>query len=655
MKTGVYFCNCGTNISDKVDWERVKKDIMSEFPGGEIRFRTVDFICSEDSKEALEKELQENRVDRVVIAACSPRDHESTFMRVLSKAGMNPYLMQMVNVREQLAWVTEDKAKATGKAARYIKAAIKRVSLHNPLEQKEIDVCPDVLVIGAGPAGLKAALSIAESGRKVVVVEKTPVIGGMPVRYEELFPNMECGPCMLEPVLGDILHGDHAENIELLTLAEVVDVVGSYGNFTVKIRQQPRYVDLQKCIGCAECIGPCPVSAGNSFNCGLSERKAISFPFAGALPNAPYIDGKVCLRNKEEDCHLCRDACPVDNVIIYDDMEKIIERNAGAIVVAVGSDTYDCKKIPNLGYGKYPDIYTSPEFERVLASNGPTEGEIRTSLGDSPGSVAIVHCVGSLDADHKEYCSGICCESAFKFNHLIEKKIPGTKIYHFYKELSMPGKEEAALYRHAKSNPDATFIRYNDISDLNVDAQNGRKSFRFKDSAGREGNVSADMIILCPAVVPADDSGKLGAILDTTRDKFGFFEELHGRMDSARSRIKGVYLAGTCQSPMDIQKSINQGMAVAGYILSGLVVGRKLEINPVTAVIDAGRCSGCRVCAAICPYKAISFDAEKGVYEVNDVLCQGCGTCVAACPAAAATCRHFTTEEIIAEIEGVLR
>lgn len=652
MRIGVYFCNCGSNVSDKIDAEQVQARVQ-QLPG-DVVFKTVDFMCSEDGKAFLEKDLKDNTVERVVISACSPREHENTFMKVLSQAGINPYLMQMVNAREQIAWVTEDKAKATEKAARSISAAMKRVALHDPLEKREIDICPDVLVIGAGPAGLKAALSIAESGRKVVVVEKTPVLGGMPVRFEELFPTMECGPCMLEPLLGDILHGEHAENIEVLTIAEVEEVVGSYGNFTVKIKQHPRYVDIRKCIGCQECFEPCPVAAKNSFNCGLNEKKAIALPFNGALPNAPYIDTQHCLRFKGEDCHRCKDSCPMEDAILFDDTEKVIERTVGAIVVAIGADVYDCKKIPNLGYGKISDVYTGFEFERIAASNGPTDGEIRTAEGEQPKAVAVVHCVGSLDKSHKEYCSGICCQYAFKFNHLMEKKLPGTKLYHFYKELAVPGKEEATLYYQAKESPDTTFIRYADINDLTITGQNGKKTVTFKDATGKKDAAAVDIVILCPAVVPTKGTERLGAMLETAQDKFGFLEELHGRMDSAQSKIKGIYLAGTCQAPMDIQKAMMQGMAVAGYVLSGLVAGRKLEIRPITAVIDTDTCSGCRVCISVCPYKAISFNAERERAAVNDILCQGCGTCVAACPSGAVRGNHFTTEEIVSEIKEVL-
>jgi heterodisulfide reductase subunit A len=651
MKIGVYFCNCGTNIKDKIDSEKVKSQMPAD-----IHFETVDFACSEDGKKQIQESLQKNNIERMVISACSPREHERTFMRVMEEAGLNPYLMQMVNAREQIAWVTDDMQKATDKAVRYINASIKRVMLQEPLQKREIDMNSDVLVIGAGPAGLKAALSIAEAGRKVTIVEKTPVIGGMPVRYEELFPNMECGPCMLEPMMGDVLHGEYADNIELLTISEVLEVIGSYGNFIVKIKKSPRYLDEHQCIGCGECVAACPVSTKNEFNYGLNERKAIDFPFAGALPNAPFIDQGKCLKLNGKECNACIEACPIgESVFLFGEKQEVVERSVGAILIAVGSALYDCRKIPNLGYSRIPDIYTSLEFERILASNGPTGGEIKLSTGELPKSIAIIHCVGSLDESHVEYCSGICCSYAFKFNHIINKKLSDTKIYHLYKELVIPGKDGFSLYHHAHDNINSTFIRYKNIDDLEVISQNGKKAIHNKTLPAEAGSILADMVILCPAVVSLSESGELGKILEASRDRFGFFEELHNRLDASQSKIKGIYLAGTCQSPMDIQKSINQAMAAAGYILSALVVGRRLEVKPIVAFVNEDNCSGCRVCVLLCPYKAISFDTDKEVSVVNDVLCQGCGTCVAACPAGAIKGNHFTNEEIFAEIQEVLK
>ena len=713
MKTAVYFCNCGTNISDKINPENVENAVKKK--NGDVIFKTFGFLCSEEGKEFLRKDIIDNAVDAVVIPACSPRDHEKTFMNVLSEAGVNPYMMQMVNIREQVAWVTEDGGKAAAKAVSYINAAISRVRLQEPLEKKEIGISPDAVVVGAGPAGLKAALSLAEAGRKVTVVEKSPTIGGLPVRYEEIFPNMECGPCMLEPIMGEALHGDASGNIEFLTLSEIEDVVGSYGNFTVKIRRSPRYVDTEKCIGCAECITSCPVSLKNPFNCGMNERKAVDFSFAGALPNVPYIDAGTCLRlakknktidapiaadtttsidiidtdiNKKIDkegayagpCRLCIDACPVgEEVFNFGEKEEIIERNAGSIILATGSALYDCSKIPSLGWSKIPDVYDGIEFERILASNGPTEGNIRASDGGEPQSFAIVHCVGSLDKNHKDYCSGICCEYAFKFNHIIRNKIPSAKIYHLYKEMVIPGKESGSLYRHAAEDKNTVFIRVSDINGMTVSEESGKKVLSISGACGSGGGngtagiksgvgggngvfqgiesgekISVDAVILCPAVVPGADMDGLAGILETARDKNGFFEELHGRTDAGRSKIKGVYLAGSCHSPMDIKEAMSEGMAAAGYVLSGLVQGKKLSIDPISAAVEQERCSGCKVCIGVCPYKAISFDEEKEASFVNELLCQGCGTCAAACPSSVIKANGFTNEEIFAEIELML-
>jgi len=352
---------------------------------------------------------------------------------------------------------------------------------------------------------------------------------------------------------------------------------------------------------------------------------------------------------------LCQAACPVEGAVRFDDEEKILEKHAGAILVATGSGLYDCGKLPALGHGRIPGVYTSLEFERILAANGPTNGKICASNGQAPKSLAIVHCVGSLDARHRPYCSGICCEYAFKFNHLVESRLPGTPVLHLYKELVMPGKEEYALYQHARDNPHATFIRYADIADVEVGADDGQSFVRYQDAAGNTESVPADMVVLCPAVVAGEGAEHLSALLGASLDEFGFFKELHGRLAASESQIKGIYLAGACQSPMDIQQATSQGMAAAGSVLAGLVPGRKLQIEPITASIEDEKCSGCKFCAYVCPYKAISFAPERRSASLNALLCHGCGTCVAACPAGAIQGNHFTNAQIFAEIEAVLQ
>jgi heterodisulfide reductase subunit A len=652
MKIGLYFCTCGTNITETVDSEKVMAELTAQFPNSYAA--KVEFICSAEGKTFFKDHLVENRPDRVVVAACSPREYENTFMQILSEAGINPYFLQMVNIREQVAWVTPDRAQATRKATTAIRSAMARVTRQLPLEKKEIEANNDVLVIGAGPAGLQCALFLAEAGRKVVLVEKTPVIGGMPVLFEELFPTMECGPCLLEPFEEQVLHGDYAHNIELLLLSEVAGVTGYYGNFTAAIKQAPRFVG-PKCIGCGMCVEACPASSSNEFNCGMDEKKAIAMPFLGALPNLPYIDSRSCLRSSGDNCHLCLDVCPMPGTVLLDDKERIIERKVGAIILAIGSNLYDCRKISGLGYGEVPGVVTSLEFERLASSNGPTGGEIKTSAGSAPGSVAIIHCVGSLDQKHQPHCSGICCEYAFKFNRVLEHKLPGTKVYHLYKEMVVAGKGDFSMLDHARKNPNATFIRYRDLKEIEISALPGGQKIAYRRENGKKDSFTSEMVVLCPAMVGSDDAVKLGDMLDVTRGKAGFFEELNGRLHTSQSKVKGVYLAGACQAPMDIGQATSRAMAAAGYVLSGLAAGKKLVIEPITASVDEERCSGCRICGGVCPYKAISFMPETQTSRVNALLCQGCGTCVAACPAGAIRGNHFTNDQILAEIEAILQ
>ena len=649
MKTAVYFCRCGGIVSDRIDGDGVAAQLVGRPDVAYVR--PVELACSEEGKAWLADDLAQSKPDRAVFLACSPREHERTFREVCSNGGMNPFLGQLVNIREHCGWVTPDKAEATVKATALARGAIERVKRHQPLEVERIDVNPDVLVIGGGPAGLKAAMTVAEAGRRAVLVEKDAILGGTPMRYEEIYPRMECGPCVLEPIIADVLHGPHHDKLELLLMSEVEAVKGSFGNFTVTIRQRPRYVQAETCIGCAECIPPCPVSYPSAAQEGLGERKAVDFVFFGGLPNAPYLDPEKCTRfTQGDDCKACLDVCTIPGAIDFQDRGRVVERTVGSVVLAVGGALYDAAALPNLGLGTVDGVITSMAMERMLSSNGPFGGVPQLPDGSAPRSVGIVHCVGSLDERHRDYCSGICCMGAFKLNQLVAHKLHGTPVTHYYKTLSMAGKEDAALYRKATSQAGTTTVVFGSIDDLQVErGPDGRPLVRH---AGVER--SHDLLVLMPAMVPGGAVKGLGKLFDAATDRYGYLEELHDKVDVAKTKKRGVYLAGTCHAPMDLGRAMTEGVAAAGAALSALVPGRQLELEATHATVDPATCVACYTCVPVCPYKAITGAAGHKA-EVTAALCTSCGTCVAACPTGAMHGLHFDDQQILAEIEGVLQ
>ncbi|MFH1415191.1 MAG: CoB--CoM heterodisulfide reductase iron-sulfur subunit A family protein [Elusimicrobiota bacterium] len=646
-KTGVYICDCGTNIAGALEIEK-----LIEFASGleDVNLaKNHKLLCSEEGKEFLKTEIEENGLKRVVIAACSPKQHESTFMKALDSAGLNPYLMQMVNIREQCAWVTPDKDQATEKAKAFIRAAVKRVMLHEPLEKKKIDCVPDGLVIGSGVSGIEAALTMAQKGRKVYLVEKSPSVGGRVARYEDVFPNLECASCMLEPKLDELLHDD---NIEVLTNSEVEEVLGFYGNFAVKIRKKARSVDMDKCIGCGACYEPCPVSVKNEFDEGLSERKAIYVPYPGALPNVPVIDRQNCLRYNGEECTVCRDACPFE-AIKYEDEDELIEKNVGGIVLATGFDIFDCTKLPSLGYGEHKEVYTSLEFERILSSTGPTEGKILMKGGREPGSIAIIHCVGSRDREHNGHCSSVCCMYSVKFAAMIKEKLENTDVVQVYRDWTLPGKGYQQFY-DATVEKGVRTVQVSGPNNIEVADNGSGLRVNCVDISGRAIAIEADMVILCPAIEAASNAGQVADMFSVSRAEDGFFEEQNAKLEPVSTMTEGIFIAGCNQGPKDIQSSVAQGAAAAGRVLSGLVPGEQLELEAVISETDEDLCSGCKTCIQVCPYKAITYDEEKKITVISEVLCKGCGTCAAVCPGGAASGRHFKNKQIIAEISALV-
>ncbi|MGB9716022.1 MAG: 4Fe-4S binding protein [Thermodesulfovibrionales bacterium] len=671
-RIGVFICECGPNIKDAIDINEIERFIRSL--DNVVLTRTFNLFCSEDGRKIIKEDIKKHHLTHIVIAGCSPKEHEITFRKVLTESGINPFLLQIANIREQCAWVIKDKTLATQKAKAIINSAIRRVRFHEPLEIKEIKCNPDVLVVGAGIAGISSALTLSQKNRKVYLVERLPYIGGKLTKYEKVFPDIECTSCMLDPLLDRVLHN---ENIELLTLSEVREVLGYYGNFSVKVRSKARFVDEKTCIGCGACSEVCPVNVINEHNEGLDFRKAIYIPYAGALPHIALIDEGHCLHLQGKECSACQDACPFGS-INFEDTDQDREFNVGSIVIATGFEMFNPERVIQYGYGRIEDVYTSIEFERLLNSDGPTGGKILLKKGKPPQRIAIIHCVGSRNRKYHEYCSGICCMYSLKFSYQIKEQLPDTSITEFYSDLCLPKKESQKFFNKVAEKKGITFIQLKDLDSIKVVKKKGRIFIQYKDNKGMKRESPFDLVVLSVAIEPNKDAKEVAKIFGISQDENGFFIEEQRHLSPVSTSTGGIFVAGCARSPMDIQSAVADGQASAGNILSRLIPGERLGLEPMVAEVDEDLCSGCKTCISLCPYKAITYKTplispltkggERGVesptkegkkkvlplIKINELLCRGCGLCVASCPSGAIKARHFTDEQIMEEIRGLL-
>ncbi len=650
-KIGVYVCHCGTNIAGTVDVSDVAAFALT-LPDVAVAMDNK-FMCSSEGQEVIEKDIKEKGLTRLVVAACSPHMHELTFRAVAKRGGVNPYLFEMCNIREHNAWITNDKDAATKKAKALVAAAVYRVKSHKPLEPIFVDINPNTLIVGGGIAGIHAALEIADAGNKVYLVERSPSIGGHMAQLDKTFPTLDCSACILTPKMFSA--GQHP-NITLLTYSEVKSVKGFIGNYDVQIRQKPRYVNTSLCTGCGICQQKCPKKViDDAHEAGLGYRKAIYSPFAQAVPKYPVIDTKNCIYYKTKTCRLCEKECPTKAIDFHQE-EEILDLKIGNIILATGYSLFDPRRVPQYGYGRYPNVFTSLEFERMLNASGPTGGKIVLRDGETkPESVAIIHCVGSRDKNYHEYCSKVCCMYSLKFAHLIMEKT-GAEVYNFYIDMRTPGKQYEEFY-HRLQNEGAHFIRGRAamVMDTPFNAEEeGKLVIQAEDTLlGMQRRIPVDMVILSPAMEARHDSKDVGKIFGLGCDAEGFFTERHPKLAPVSTMTDGIFIAGTCQGPKDIPETVAQAGAAAARVLS-IVSKGKVELEPIKAAIEKELCSGCRICNDLCPYNAISFLETEKISEVNAALCKGCGTCVAACPSQAIVGSHFTADQIMSEIEGIL-
>jgi len=648
-RIGVYICHCGSNIAGTVDVEEVAR--FAQGLEGVVVSRDYKFMCSDPGQELIKNDIKELGLNRIVVAACSPTLHEPTFRRVCQEMGINPYLFEMANIREHVSWVTEDKEKATEKAKALVSAAVRRVFFQEPLETREVPVNPNTLVVGGGIAGIQAALKIADSERKVYLVEREPSIGGHMAQLDKTFPTLDCSACILTPKMSSV--GSHSY-IELMTYSEVEEVSGYIGNFKVKIRKKAKYVDEDKCTGCGVCQEKCPFKADSEYDAGMGKRKAIYTPFAQAVPNIPVIDTEHCAYFIKGTCRACEKFCEV-GAIDFEQKDKIVEIEVGAIIVATGFDIFDPSPIYQYGYKRLDNVITSLEFERLVSSTGPTGGEIVLKDGSTPRSIAIVHCVGSRDKNYHEYCSNVCCMYSLKYSHLIKEKIDA-KVYQFYIDMRCFGKGYEEFYDRL-SEEGVNFIRGKvaEVSDQTTNEEEGKLTILCEDTLlGSIIRVPVDMVILSCGLEPQPYVGDVARLFNISRSADGFFLEKHPKLDPVATMNDGIFVAGCCQGPKDIPHTVVQASAAAAEALSMISKG-KVEIEATTAIVDERICTGCQICKLVCPYSgAISFDEEKEVCRVNEALCKGCGACVGGCPSDAINLKHYTNEQIVAQMEGML-
>ena len=660
QRIGVFVCWCGSNIAGTVDVHAVAEALKNE-PG--VVFSTdYQYMCSEAGQKIIKDAIAEHRLTGIVVCSCSPRMHEATFRKTAQAAGLNPYMVEIANIREQCSWIHKDMPEGTEKAIILGKAAVAKVNLNVPLQAGESPVTKRALVIGGGNAGIQTALDIADAGFEVDIVEKEPTIGGKMAQLDKTFPTLDCAACILTPKMVDA--AQH-EKIKIYSYSEVEEVKGFVGNFDVKIKKKARYVKPELCTGCGLCTEKCPQKkVPNEFNLGMDTRRAIYIPFAQAVPKIATIDADYCTMLKTGKCGVCSKVCTA-KAIDYEQKDEFVQEKYGAIVVATGFNPIKPDKFGEYSYNKSKDVVTSLEYERLMNAAGPTAGTLlRPSDGKHPHTIVFVQCVGSRDTRScgKEYCSKICCMYTAKHAMLTREKYPDTEVYVFYIDVRTPGKGFDEFYRRAVEKYGVHYIKG---MVGKVTPQGDQLLVQASDLiAGEQMTINADMVVLATAIEPDKSARPLATMLTASMDTNDFFTEAHPKLRPVESPTAGVFLSGVCQGPKDIPETVAQAGAAAGKVI-GLLCKDKLLGNPCVAGSDEMLCNGCSSCEKVCPYGAITYsDKEfriagktvvRRVAAVNPAVCQGCGACTVACPSGAMDLKGFSNRQIMSEVDAICK
>ena len=662
-RIGVFVCHCGENISATVDCDKVAK-VSAMLPG--VAY-SVDYkyMCSDPGQSLVRDAIKEHKLTGVVVAACSPRMHEPTFRRATAEAGLNPFLCEMANIREHCSWVHEKGDATTQKAIDIVRSLVAKVKRSQSLYPIKVPVTKTALVVGGGVAGIQAALDIANTGHKVIMVEKEPSIGGHMSQLSETFPTLDCSQCILTPRMVEV--AQH-KNITLYTYAEVESLEGFVGNFKAKIRKKAKSVYEKDCTGCGLCTTKCPQKKiPSEWEQGLGFRPAIYVPFPQAVPNKPVIDRPNCTYYKTGKCKICERVCPT-KAIRFDQEDEVLDVEVGAVVVATGFDIKRTDFFPEYGYDKHKDIIDGLQFERLASASGPTQGEIRRpSDGQIPKNIVFVACAGSRDkAKGIEYCSKICCMYTAKHVMLYKHKVHDGNAYVFYMDIRAGGKNYEEFTRRAIEDDGAKYIRGR-VS--KIYEKNGKLIVTGADTlmGAQPVEIEADMVVLATASVANKDSKELAHRLHVSYDAHNFISEAHPKLKPVETNTAGIFLAGACQAPKDIPESVAQASGAAVKVAI-LFSQDELTREPIIAVVNRSAppaystCTGCFLCEKVCPYTAITREVIKNregkviknIAQVNPGLCQGCGTCVALCKSKSIDLQGYSNEQVYAEVAAVL-
>ena len=652
VRIGVFICHCGGNISDVVDVELVARRV-GDLPDVVVS-TTHMFTCSDPGQALIEETIQKQNLNRIVVAACSPTLHLETFRRALERAGLNPFLLEHVNIREQVSWVVENRDAATRKATRLIRAAIGRIRHLIPLDKRKIPITPGALVIGGGIAGLVATRNLAERGMRVTLVESSPFLGGRTAQLDTLFPSGENARELLTKVMRQVVNHPM---VTVYTNASVVRSEGIVGSFKSRIRVEPRGVNASLKVA-GNAIAACPEETISEFNHGLSRRKAIYMSYPGCWPSVPAIDWRSCTK-----CGKCLAAVGGKGIDL-DEEPRELDVNCGVIILATGYDPYE-PHYGEYGYGVFPGVVTLQQLTRMLDEEGPTGGRLAVE-GRSVKSLAFIHCAGArqykgthtarADGGVNEYCARTCCTAALHTAATLKERNPELQIYDIYQDIRTYGRGHEDYYERASGNG-VVFLQMDgrEMPRILHDPQNqDRLMVRTRDrlTDNLEVDIPVDMVVLATGVVPHD----IAELVDMYKCAIGynsFLLEVHPKLRPVELAVSGVFLAGTCPGPMDVTEA-SAAAAAAASKAAALIAQGTVEMDPFIAQVVEERCTGCQTCLTVCPYEAIARDQTLGVARINEALCTGCGTCVATCPSDAIHQFGFTDNQIRSELDMLL-